>query len=132
MAKGQLCWSCTKACGLCPWSHRGEAIPGWKAAKTPKGYLVEKCPEYELDQRAIDWEKSFGYLEDGRRKKRGTKGGVKVPLKATSVHTGEVRFYESFAAAAKDGFYAQKINRVIAGENNSHHGWKFERVEETT
>ena len=58
----QLCWSCKKACGGCPWTEvdpgtgkvRFEPIPGWTATKTAKNangvlmesYDIRDCPLY--------------------------------------------------------------------------------------
>jgi hypothetical protein len=57
----QLCWGCKNATGLCPWSHDGEEIEGWKAEKTviPGGagredipsYKITECPMFEPDER---------------------------------------------------------------------------------
>lgn len=56
----QLCWRCKKATGLCPWSHSGEAIEGWKAEKTViyggngradiPSYRIISCPLFERDE----------------------------------------------------------------------------------
>ena len=67
---GQLCWTCKKACGLCPWTEydpvkkkvRFEPIPGWEATAIhrPSGhgthgteymdtYSIKKCPLYEKE-----------------------------------------------------------------------------------
>ena len=68
---GQLCWSCQKACGDCPWSEldpatkrpRFEPVPGWTAkpirrsfGNGKKGpvvmdtYRITECPLYVPDE----------------------------------------------------------------------------------
>lgn len=57
--KNQLCWSCAKACGGCPWSDRFEPVPGWDATPCRRvyrdaavgtryidSYIIRGCPEY--------------------------------------------------------------------------------------
>ena len=75
MHSATLCWTCSKACGKCPWTERDpvtkkikfEPVPGWKAIETTlkchygwggpgrrkrklvieKSYSVRECPLYE-------------------------------------------------------------------------------------
>lgn len=55
----QLCWSCAKACGGCPWSDRFEPVQGWDAESCRRvyrdaavgtryidSYTIRECPEY--------------------------------------------------------------------------------------
>ena len=58
-------------------------------------------------------------------------GGAKTAVKATNVETCEVKRYGSLYAAKKDGFQSACILMCLRGERGSHHGWKFERVEDT-
>lgn len=53
-AKEQLCWSCSKACGSCSWSHNLTPVEGWKAKvryidDETMTYFIEECPLYERD-----------------------------------------------------------------------------------
>lgn len=53
----QLCWSCKKAGGLCPWSNKYKPVDGWDAQEVDlyngrtfeKNWLISGCPEYECD-----------------------------------------------------------------------------------
>ena len=57
--KEQMCWTCEKAGGLCPWSHEFKPVPGWDAEsdvmkpvcgdkRCPvKTFRIYDCPEYE-------------------------------------------------------------------------------------
>ena len=132
--KDQLCWLCTKACGGCCWSDRGEPVPGWDAKKKLQPaacggnkittYAITGCPEYDPDHRAIEWEKS--YLSSGNH----GGGKARCPVKATSNYTGKAVNYSSIAAACRfGGFRAERVVDVLEGRAKHHHGWRFERLE---
>ena len=64
MNKPTLCWDCSKAGGLCPWSDHWEhkPVPGWSAVQTrmrannggtDTSYIVLACPLFEPDERTI-------------------------------------------------------------------------------
>lgn len=66
MYKEQLCWTCERACGRCPWTAidpvtkrpKFEPVPGWDAEKTrwttndgkkrvvSETYAIKACPLY--------------------------------------------------------------------------------------
>ena len=128
-SNNQPCWSCTKFICGCSWSERGVPVDGWMAEedKSKCGiavtYAITHCPEYDKDEKAVKWEIESGLHKNGRG--RSTE---KRLLKATDIRTGEERLYQSFAAAAKDGFHAWGIIRVLDGAAAQHKGWRFDRV----
>lgn len=124
----KLCWTCTKACGLCSWSRDLTPVAGWTAEEVPWAdpenggqmtYHITKCPEYVLDQTALA----------NRRKKFAPKTTRAVPCRATNVKNGAVRDYPSIEATKLDGFTVSLVRRVLSGERKQHKGWRFERVE---
>lgn len=61
MSKEQLCWTCQRACGGCPWSRSLTPVEGWTV--TPSSikttgreeptYHIEECPLYIADKGMI-------------------------------------------------------------------------------
>lgn len=51
-----------------------------------------------------------------------------IPIKATNLSTGEVRYYFSAKEATKDGFNNSHIRRVCKGILKQHKGWLFEDI----
>lgn len=67
----QLCWTCKKSCGKCPWSKNFTPVAGWEAEETliimhyrhrlpgekhvkpvrDKTYKIKACPLYEKEKR---------------------------------------------------------------------------------
>lgn len=133
----KLCWTCTKACGLCSWSRDLTPVEGWTAEEVPwvgmlatgpnaptefknhMTYHITKCPEYVLDQTALE----------RRRKKFAPKTTRAVSCRATNVKNGAVRNYQSIESTKEDGFTVSLVHRVISGERKQHKGWRFEKAE---
>ena len=70
----QLCWTCKRACGGCPWSRYFTPIKGWTAVSVYKDrnwtYCITACPLYDPDKRRKNNEKitssnydSYGSLD---------------------------------------------------------------------
>ena len=51
-----------------------------------------------------------------------------IPIKATNITTGEVRYYFSAKEATKDGFNNSHIRAVCKGKLKQHKGWFFEDI----
>ena len=51
-----------------------------------------------------------------------------IPIKATNIVTGEVRYYFSAKEATKDGFNNSHIRAVCKGRLKQHKGWLFEDI----
>lgn len=54
----QLCFNCSKACGLCSWSKQGEPVKGSQHIPrvTEDGintFEIVSCPEYEYDGQCL-------------------------------------------------------------------------------
>lgn len=118
-----LCQICAQTIGTCSWERDFTPVPGWDAIPTKilmnsgvreRSYHVLRCPLF---------------VEPKRRKGKDIIKKKKTKIVAVNIETGETKEYATIKAAASDGFSGSEVCRCVLGQDKSHKGYTFERVE---
>lgn len=117
-----LCQICARKVGTCSWERDFTPVPGWDAIPTKilmqsgvreQSYRVMRCPLFV----------------EPKNKGKDIIHKKKTKIVASNIETGETKEYETIKAAASDGFSGSEVCRCVLGQDKSHKGYTFERVE---